>query len=332
MNKLIELINKISGKHVYIQTHNFPDPDALGSGFGLRYLLSIHGISATLCAKGEIDRFNTEKMIEMFNIPISFCDREFSNINDQSEIILIDSQYGNGNVKIEKGKVIGCIDHHHKMDNYIYEFSDIQEDIGACSSIVAQYFFDNNIEIPSEIAEALLYGIKVDTLSLTRCVNRLDMEMFYYLYGKCNRNIISYIDKNTMKLKDLNAYENAIKTMRMKEKISFAYIGYNCSDALVAVISDFLLDIAEISFAVAYSIKEDGIKISVRSDGEYENAGLITMTALENIGTGGGHSAMAGGFIPYSDQVNIMIRENRFMEFLEEKFLDVISKKASNRN
>ncbi len=31
MTKLQELLKQINRKHVYIQTHNFPDPDAIAS-------------------------------------------------------------------------------------------------------------------------------------------------------------------------------------------------------------------------------------------------------------------------------------------------------------
>ena len=31
-----KLIEYLKDKRVFIQTHNFPDPDAIGAGFGLR--------------------------------------------------------------------------------------------------------------------------------------------------------------------------------------------------------------------------------------------------------------------------------------------------------
>lgn len=35
MLNYLELIELCKDKRVYIQTHNYPDPDALASGFGL---------------------------------------------------------------------------------------------------------------------------------------------------------------------------------------------------------------------------------------------------------------------------------------------------------
>lgn len=35
MNDFNQLAALCHGKHIYIQTHNFPDPDAIASAFGL---------------------------------------------------------------------------------------------------------------------------------------------------------------------------------------------------------------------------------------------------------------------------------------------------------
>lgn len=39
MTKLQELLKQINRKHVYIQTHNFPDPDAIASALGIQELI-----------------------------------------------------------------------------------------------------------------------------------------------------------------------------------------------------------------------------------------------------------------------------------------------------
>lgn len=53
MTKLEELLKQINRKHVYIQTHNFPDPDAIASALGIQELLKHNGISSTICYKGK---------------------------------------------------------------------------------------------------------------------------------------------------------------------------------------------------------------------------------------------------------------------------------------
>ena len=65
---LQELFDFLKGKKVFVQTHNFPDPDAIGAAFGLQQLLLHFGIESTLCYHGKIDRLNTRKMVEYLGI------------------------------------------------------------------------------------------------------------------------------------------------------------------------------------------------------------------------------------------------------------------------
>ena len=105
--------------------------------------------------------------------------------------------------------------------------------------------------------------------------------------------LISSLEHCSLKFEDLKAYANAINSIKIYDNISFANTGYNCPEALIASISDFMLDLVEIDFSVVYSIRDDGIKLSVRSIGEI-NAGIVTNDALSDIGGGGGHAEMAG--------------------------------------
>lgn len=45
-NDLVELLK---GHKTYLQTHNFPDPDAIACAYGLSELLKAKGIDAEIC-------------------------------------------------------------------------------------------------------------------------------------------------------------------------------------------------------------------------------------------------------------------------------------------
>lgn len=55
MQHLEHILECIHDKHIFIQTHNFPDPDAIASAYGLKVLLEKRGVQATICYKGRID-------------------------------------------------------------------------------------------------------------------------------------------------------------------------------------------------------------------------------------------------------------------------------------
>lgn len=325
MNKLQKLISKLGTEHVFIQTHNFPDPDAISSAFGLQYLLQLYGISSTICYKGKIDRCNTRKMMEMFGISATNVDKLGDSIKG-SKIILIDAQKNNGNTYDLECEEVISIDHHPIFENVAYIHSDIRSEVGACASIIASYFVENEIDIPENVASALLYGIKVDTAKMTRGVSKLDMDMFYTLFFKANNKQITYLEQNSIQLEDLKAYGSAIDSIHVVDGVSFANTGADCPEALIAEIADFTAELQNVYFSVVYSIKKEGIKLSVRSLRHSGcNAGEIIIEALEGIGTGGGHVTMAAGYVSFRDKTETA---EQLIERIIENFKRIVSKRV----
>ena len=101
-----------------------------------------------------------------------------------------------------------------------------------------------------------------------------------------------------MEFRDLKAYGAAIESIRIYDKIGFSGISFSCPDALIAVLSDFILSLIEVEVAIVFSFRKDGVKLSVRSGDPRVNAGEILHQTLKDIGNGGGHATMGGGFIP----------------------------------
>lgn len=328
MTNLDTILQHIKNKHVYIQTHNFPDPDAIASAFGLQQLLKNKGISSSICHFGQIDSYSTNQMISRLGIQITNLDIN-AHTTASDEIILVDSQKGNSNIKDLVGDEIICLDHHPVFEHIDYRFADIRPELGACASMIAQYFLENHISIDRNTATALLYGIKIDTANLTRSVSPLDLEMFHMLYGISDIKLLESLDRATIQLSDLKSYANAINSIKVFGDISFANTGAGCPEPLIACISDFMLDLAEVNFSVVYSYKDKGVKLSVRSSKALYDSGEITKNALEGFGRGGGHPSMAGGFIPYTrdDTTDAMIPS-----ILEMRFLKAISDRENSEN
>ena len=58
------------------------------------------------------------------------------------------------------GQEIICIDHHPIYDPVDYRFSDIRPDVGACASIIATYYFDNNIDMSEMLQQHFFMVLK----------------------------------------------------------------------------------------------------------------------------------------------------------------------------
>ena len=292
-----KLIDYLKDKRVFIQTHNFPDPDAIGAGFGLQGILKSYGIDSILCYVGQIDRINTKKMTELCSINIYSEDETPLEMREFDPVICIDSQKGGGNIKDLPGDEIACIDHHPLIENDDYIYRDVRK-AGSCATLITQYYEELSIDPDENVATALLYGLKIDTMNFTRGVTQADIKAFSYLLDRASQDIIESLTMNSMEFADLQAYGAAIESIYVYDRVGFAGIPFACPDAQIGMVADFILSLDEVDVAVVYAHRRDGIKFSARSEVVKVNAGKLIAEALKDIGSGGGHSFMAGGFIP----------------------------------
>ena len=294
--KFLEMIEYLKGRKIYIQTHNFPDPDAIGSAYGLAGIFRHYGIESTLCYVGQIDRVNTKKMTELCHIQILSEEEIVETMKTEDPIICVDSQKGGGNIKDLPGDEIACIDHHPLIEGEGYRYLDVRK-AGSCATLISEYYQELGITPETTVATALLYGLKMDTMHFTRGVTEADIRMFSFLFPLASEEILTELTSNTMEFQDLRAYGSAIENIFVYDRVGFAGIPFSCQDAQIAIVSDFILSLEDVDVSVIYASRKDGIKFSVRSETPVVDAGKLAAAALGGIGSGGGHSYMAGGII-----------------------------------
>ena len=300
MNHIEKLAELCRNEKVYIQTHNFPDPDAIASAFGIQKLLQLYGIDATLCYAGHIDKLSVSKMLRMFQIEMYAYDDLQQQMQESDYIICVDVQKNGGNITDFIGQEVAVIDHHPTFIKSDYLYEDIRT-TGACASIVAEYFSEVGLTPDCDTATVLLYGIKMDTMRFSRGVTPLDISMFAFLHPHIDQEKMKILESNNMQFNDLRAYGAAIEHIKVYDNVGFSCIPFPCQDALIATISDFILALEEVQVSVIFSRRSDGIKFSVRSEISGVHAGELIHKTLKTIGSGGGHAGMAGGLIPESN-------------------------------
>ncbi len=318
LDRLLAVITK---PKVYIQTHNYPDQDALASAYGLQQLLLYKGIESTICYQGEIDKANTITMTEALELQL--YDVDDLPIQADDEIILVDGQKGNVNLEELIGDEIACIDHHPMQEVDSYRFYDIRK-VGACATMIGEYFLENNIPVSEKVATALVYGIKMDTANLMRQTTAADVDVFCAMYKKASIEMIQRFESNSLILTDLDAYREALKDLKIYgHNIGMANVGANCSEAMMGTLSDFIMSLDVVDFSVVYSYRAGGLKLSVRSEVPGVDAGVIVRKALSGYpGGGGGHAGMAGGFVAglsesQANEAEYVITE-RIIQLVEE--------------
>jgi nanoRNase/pAp phosphatase (c-di-AMP/oligoRNAs hydrolase) len=296
LDALVDVL-KDAPDEVFIQPHNVPDPDAIGASLALYYLLDLKGIKKlAIVYDQEIEKANSLKMIELFDIPIIRASDALT-LGPEDLSVLVDVQKGNSNITDLATDEVAVIDHHEYLGSNGYRFEDIRPEAGSCSAILADYFFENGIVPPRNVATALLYGIFMDTSDLTRGASDLDINMFYRLYSLSNIDMIVELRGNEISVQDLGLYAEAFRTVEIYDELGFLAL-QSANDSLLGAAGDIVVSVSGVNIAVAYAKRENGVKLSVRSIADEISANSLVRCVVEGVGKGGGHSHMAGGFIP----------------------------------
>jgi nanoRNase/pAp phosphatase (c-di-AMP/oligoRNAs hydrolase) len=298
---LVDIL-KDAPDEIFIQPHNVPDPDAIASSLALYYLLTARGLQKVRIVYDlEIEKANSLKMLELFDVPMLRA-ADAHTLGTEDWAVLVDAQKGNANITDLPTDEVASIDHHEYMGNQGYRFEDIRPDAGSCSAIIAEYFFENNMIPPRDIATALLYGIFMDTNNLTRGAGVLDIDMFYRLYNIANIDKIVELQGNEISMKDLSLYAQAFLNVEKYDELGFLRLtGGN--DSLLGAAGDFVISVVGINIVIAFSIREPGVKLSVRSTLKHIAANDLVRSLVKDAGVGGGHDHMAGGFIPHENLI-----------------------------
>jgi nanoRNase/pAp phosphatase (c-di-AMP/oligoRNAs hydrolase) len=296
MKKIMDLVDILKKeKHIYIQTHNFPDHDSVASAFGLQVFLKNFGINSFLVYDGEIQRDSLYDMIKPLNIEIKNISQY--DMSSKDKIVIVDGCKGNKNVTDLIGDEVGVIDHHQVEKAEDVPFNDIRPDHGACSTIIFSYFKEYKVTIPQNVATALLIGINMDTSLLTRGVSEKDIFAYSSLYTLSDVRLVNSILRNFIQHKDLEFYREAIDKVRIKDGVAFCYFQKGCNQNMLGILGDFFLALKEVDFVVLAAKNNNRINFSLRNENSNWNCNKIIQEVLSGIGFGGGHSDMAGGII-----------------------------------
>ncbi|PKK89642.1 MAG: recombinase RecJ [Candidatus Wallbacteria bacterium HGW-Wallbacteria-1] len=295
--KILSLIDSLGGTgRVFVQTHDFPDPDALASAFALQKLFKARGLNSTICFEGFMERGALKEMCSHLGIE-AFRSDEVSMV-EKDRVVIVDGCKHNRNVTDLPGEEVAVIDHHEVERPEDVSYCDIRPNYGSTSTIIYDYYLSMD-EIPDRnSATAMMIGLLTDTAHLSRGCCREDVEAFAGLWNLADMDYVRHCTSNNLSLEDLSFISDSIGKLKTHENFGFIYLENSCARNLLGIMGDFFLGMKELDFVVLASRHERGISLSARSELRKWNAASIVRTALQGRGSGGGHADMAGGFIP----------------------------------
>ncbi|MFO0727275.1 MAG: bifunctional oligoribonuclease/PAP phosphatase NrnA [Myxococcota bacterium] len=281
------------------QAHDYPDPDTLASAFALTWLLhELTGIEGQIGYGGIVGRAENRAMVRVLGLKL----RKITAASDFAKydlIALLDTQPESGNHSVPSERLPDIVvDHHFPRERTGPKpsYYDVGGEFGTTSTKVTELVRASGIKPPPEVATALFYGVKSDTLNLARVTTPLDVEAYLYLFPMIDRAMLSEIEHPQVPLDYFRVMTKALSRAKIHGNMIVADLGTVYTPDLCAEIADRLLQVEGMKHALATGWYEDGLFFSLRTRAVRKNAGrmLHAIVAGQGLGTAGGHGPMAG--------------------------------------
>jgi len=196
------------------------------------------------------------------------------------------------------GRVDLVVDHHPKRTSFKARFADLRTSYGATSTIFTEYLRAAGMEPSQRLATALVYGIKTDTLFLERGSNQADLSAFNFLYPLANKAMIARIERPALPREELEAMGRALSRLQIDNSVAVIHLGEINREDVIPQMAEFCLQIEGVDWSVVSGLVQDRVVISVRNVGYVKSAGEIMKKLYDDIGSAGGHRAMAKAVVP----------------------------------
>ena len=279
---------------VLILLHNDPDPDAMASGLALRNLLHRTRQTAIIGAMRPVTRPENLRMVHLLDIHVEPIRPEQIAEFDRIAMVDVQPHYFPGGVS----HADLVIDHHPEQPGYSAVYKDIRPEYGSTSTILCEHLRAVDEKISERTATAMLYAIKSDTLFFNRQATQVDLDAFSYLYPLADAMLIRKMEGAEITQERLEYVLRANQQGRTVEQVFCTFIGTSPRDDVIPYVADFYLQLEDVKWTVVSGIVDDSLVMSVRNLGFSRNAGDFVRRYFADIGSAGGHRAMAKAVIP----------------------------------
>lgn len=299
---LVDIIKESNGKALTIFLQDNPDPDAIASGLTLKHISKFYDVESNIYYGGDISHQKNKTLINLLNIDLIKAktkEEVMQIVRSAGKIALIEASIpSKNNILPEEGVIPNLIFDHHQVDmsSVKGDFIDIQPKIGATSTIMTKYIRQLNIKPTSQLATALLYGIRTDTNGFTRNTTSDDLSAASYLSPLVDVSILNQLESPPMSLETLDIIGRAIRNREIRGSYLASFVDFiNERDALPQA-AEMMLQLEGVNTVLIFGINEDKVQLSARSRDTRVNLGLLLQSAFGKLNSGG-HATMAAGTI-----------------------------------
>jgi nanoRNase/pAp phosphatase (c-di-AMP/oligoRNAs hydrolase) len=303
-SEVLRRINEETNAKVLIVCHDNPDPDALASALAMKHLCDSIGHESTIIHGGMIEHQQNRAMVKLLQMDVRklILDWEVEDLLKDSDLVIcVDFSHPGANNILPKSCVPHIvIDHHTSETRPAGDAILVRSEFAATSSLVASLLINAEVEMNREVATALAFGIRTDTLGFTRSFNAVDLRALSWLGAWIDWDLMRSFESPPRSHEVLSIFKQALTDAVLENGLMLAPIAQMADRDALSQVADFLLPTEEVDVVIAYGTRMSKVILSARSTNDSLHIGKILSQTFET-GSAGGHKSLAGGQIPFEE-------------------------------
>ena len=290
---------------VTVLMHPNPDPDAMACAMGVARIAESVTTDTTLQYAGEIRHQENRAFRTVLGLDAESIETRSQLASDA--VVLVDHNTPRGFSGAQSIEPIAIVDH-HPGNGTGTKFTDVRTGYGAASTILVEYLNDigatmgagndaGGLEVASELATGLLYGIQSDTNHLTNGCSRAEFEAAAALFSGIDEDLLDRIANPQVSDDVLQVKATAITEKRVEGPFAVCDVGEIRNVDAIPQAADELIHLEGVTAVVVYGEHDGTLHLSGRSRDDRVHMGETLRHAISDIpmASAGGHARMGGG-------------------------------------
>ena len=308
------------GSEINIVCHNNPDPDCLASALALGRIAAAAGIDEQqILYSGDISHQQNRAFVNLLDIDLRpFESATLKDRQSDSLLAFVDHSVPGENNTVPPDTDVDIVIDHHPAEEIDARFVDHREELGAAATILTEYVRTLEIDLDANLATALLFAIRSDTLDFLRGATHEEYDAAGHLHEYADQEMIQQLSAPSVSGGTLDAISTAIENRRINGAVLISHVGRTTErDALPQAV-DYLVRLEGVQTAIVFGLVKDAIHLSARSPDARVNVGNVLNEAFEDVGSGGGHHDVAGGEIPLGIFADYTSDDAQLLDMVEQ--------------
>jgi nanoRNase/pAp phosphatase (c-di-AMP/oligoRNAs hydrolase) len=296
-----------------ILIHRSPDPDSIASAVALKLIAEGLDIEADIVYQGEIGHQENRAFVNLLGIEL--ISGAGIDLGEYDTFALVDHAKG-GEPEFDH-EIDIIIDHYEPDHEHDARFMDVRPNVSATSTILTKYIQELDLNLDQEVATALLYGIRAETLDFKRDTTPADLTAAAYLYPFADHDTLEQVESPSMSPETLDVLAEAIRNREVKGSHLISNAGFIRDRDALSQAAQHLLNLEGITTTAVFALADDTIYLAARSKDIRMDIGNVLEDAFGDIGETAGHSTDASAEIPLGIFTGIETNEDNRDTLLE---------------